>query len=69
MTATAASANPKQRRKRLSEASMKAALKALADAGMQVQRVVVRGGEAEIVCGPVEHDPDTRNDGGLKEWT
>jgi hypothetical protein len=53
---------------RASETAIKAALKAIRDAGLSVERVCVTGGQVEIHCGPVEGDIAREKDGGLEEW-
>lgn len=57
-----------RRRTRASETAMRAALKALVAAGVTVDRVVVRGGEVEILCQPVEQSADKSNDRDLEQW-
>uniref|UniRef100_UPI003BAD5943 hypothetical protein n=1 Tax=Stappia sp. TaxID=1870903 RepID=UPI003BAD5943 len=64
--ADTATATP--RRKRLSEASLRTALRAMSGAGLTVERVVIRAGEAEILCAPLEREEPPRNDWDLEQW-
>lgn len=59
---------PGPARVRASEKAIAAALKAILDVGLPVDRVCVSGGRVEIHCGRVEAGERTKNDGGLKDW-
>lgn len=56
------------RRVRASETAIRAALKAIQDAGLPVEKLCVNGGQVEIHCGSVENRPAPKNDGGLEKW-
>jgi hypothetical protein len=56
------------RYKRLSEASLRTALRAVSGSGLTVERVVIRAGEAEILCVPLEREESPRDDQDLEQW-
>ncbi len=53
---------------RASEAAIKAALKAIRDTGLAVEKVCVTGGQVEIHCGAIEATIPAEKDGGLEDW-
>lgn len=53
---------------RASEAAIKAALKAMREAGLSVKKLCVSGGQVEIHAGAVESEEPPENDGRLKQW-
>lgn len=55
-------------RVRASEPAITAALKALRQAGMSVEKVCVKGGQVEIHCGHVELKPEGDKGGDLDQW-
>lgn len=55
-------------RTRASEKAIRAALRAIQDAGLPVEKVCVNGGKVEIHCAPVEPGKPRRNDEGLEKW-
>lgn len=56
------------KRIRASESAIRAALKAIQDAGLPVDKVCISGGQVEIHCRSVEDAKSAENDGGLKKW-
>lgn len=58
---------PKATRVRASEKAIRAALRAIKDAGLPVDKVCVSGGQVEIHCSLVERETQ-ENDGGLEKW-
>lgn len=58
----------RQTRVRASEKAIRAALKAIQDAGLPVDKVCVSGAQVEIHCGPVERVRTDQNDGDLEKW-
>ena len=58
----------KSRRVRASKPAILAALEAIKDAGLPVEKLCIAGGQVEIHCRPVEGNEAPANDGGLKEW-
>lgn len=58
----------KSTRTRASEKAIRAALFALHDAGMAVEKLCVNGGKVEIHCARVEVGGDHREDTGLEKW-
>jgi len=56
------------KRVRASETAIRAALKAIQDAGLPVEKVCVSGGQIEIHCLPVEAGSTAEKDEGLKDW-
>ena len=66
---TRALAEPlKTKRVRASETAIRAALKAIQDAGLPVGKVCINGGQVEIHCSPVGKTDDGRNNEGLEAW-
>ncbi|MFC3208081.1 hypothetical protein [Aquamicrobium soli] len=61
-------ADGRRSRVRTSEKAIRAALKALQDAGLSVDKVCVSGAQIEIHCGHVERVEPQEEDGGLEEW-
>jgi hypothetical protein len=59
---------PPATRIRASEKAIRAALRAIQDAGLPVDKVCVNGSQVEIHCLAVEETKPTKNDGGLKSW-
>ena len=53
---------------RASETAIKAALKALRESGLHVEKVCVTGGQVEIHCAPVAGAGPAENDDGLEQW-
>lgn len=60
--------NPPPTRTRASEVAIRAALRAIQDAGLPVEKVCVNGGKVEIHCAPVEPAKPRENDKGLEKW-
>lgn len=58
----------RQSRIRTSEKAIRAALKAVQDAGLSVDKVCVTGAQIEIHCGSVVNEEPPENDGRLKQW-
>ncbi|KFB10379.1 hypothetical protein [Nitratireductor basaltis] len=58
----------RSKRVRASVAAIKAALTAVQETGLSVDKVCVSGGEVEIHCGGIENRKPAQNDGGLEEW-
>ena len=58
----------RQTRVRASASAISAALKAIQDAGLPVEKVCVTGGKVEIHCAPVDGAARPENDEGLKQW-
>jgi|HigsolmetaAR201D_1030396.scaffolds.fasta_scaffold24669_2 hypothetical protein len=56
------------KRVRASENAIRAALKAIQDTGLPVEKVCVTGGMVEIHCAPIEIAGSREKDGGLKDW-
>lgn len=56
------------KRVRASEHAIRAALSAIQQAGLPVEKVCVAGGQVEIHCRPMEASNEAVNDGGLKDW-
>jgi hypothetical protein len=66
---TASETQPHEaKRVRASERALRIALKAMADAGLSVDKLCVTGAQIEIHCGVVEAKPVPKNHGGLKQW-
>ncbi|MCM2292268.1 hypothetical protein NAC44_08000 [Allorhizobium sp. BGMRC 0089] len=59
---------PSQRRVRASEKAVTAALRAIRNAGLPVDRLSVSGGQVEIHISGIEPEPASQNDDGLKDW-
>lgn len=55
-------------RVRASEAAIKAALKAIRETGISVEKVCVTGGQIEIHCGQVDGAEPAEKDDGLEKW-
>lgn len=55
-------------RVRASEVAIKAALKAIQEAGIPVDKVCVNGGSVEIHCGQIDGARAPEKDAGLDEW-
>lgn len=55
-------------RTRTSEKAIRAALRAIQDAGLPVEKVCVNGGKVEIHCAPVERVNERPDDKGLEKW-
>lgn len=55
-------------RVRASEVAIKAALKAIQESGIPVDKVCISGGLVEIHCGQVEGAQAPKKDDGLGEW-
>ncbi|MCB1462084.1 MAG: hypothetical protein KDJ90_06590 [Nitratireductor sp.] len=53
---------------RASQPAILATLEALKEAGLDVERVCIRGGQVEIHCGHVEAVEDDQEDAGLEDW-
>lgn len=56
------------KRVRASDRALRIALKAIQDAGLPVDKLLISGGQIEIHCGTVEGKPTSKKDGGLKQW-
>lgn len=55
-------------RVRASASAIKAALTALRETGIAVDKVCVSGGKVEIHCAHIEGERVDEKDGGLEEW-
>lgn len=55
-------------RTRASEKAIRAALRAIQDAGLPVEKVCVNGGKVEIHCAPIERGDEQSDDKGLEKW-
>lgn len=55
-------------RVRASEKAIRAALKAIQDAGLPVDKVCVSGAQIEIHCGHIESGEPGKKDDGLEQW-
>jgi hypothetical protein len=62
------STDERRTRVRASKPAIEAALRALRDAGVSVDKLCVNGGQVEIHCGRVEQARQPVDDGGLEEW-
>lgn len=64
-----ASAQPvAHKRVRASERALRVAIKAIQDAGLSVDKLLITGAQIEIRCGTVEGGRDDHDDGGLEKW-
>ncbi|QKV17815.1 hypothetical protein [Oricola thermophila] len=59
---------PKQTRVRASKRALEIALDVLAEKGLSVEKLCVKGGQVEIHTRSVEADSSHENHGGLKQW-
>lgn len=60
--------SPVRSRVRASENAIRAALKAVLETGLSVDKVCVNGGQVEIHCGGVEGPGRPAKDEGLEKW-
>jgi len=59
---------PSSQRIRASESAIRAALKAIQDAGLPVEKLLVKGGQVEIHCRHIEDAEQEEKDTGLEKW-
>lgn len=68
MTAPAAIDHPSGKRTRTSERALTIALKAMKDAGLSVDKLLINGAQIEIHCAGIEEKKAQENDRRLKQW-
>lgn len=59
---------PQPTRTRASESAIRAALRAIQEAGLPVEKVCVNGGRVEIHCAAVDRAELRAKDDGLEKW-
>lgn len=57
-----------QKRVRASEHALKAAIKAMQECGLSVEKLSISGGRIEIHCGAIEGVTPTDEYAGLEKW-
>jgi hypothetical protein len=68
MTAPAAIRQSDGKRTRTSERALTIALKAMKDAGLSVDKLLINGAQIEIHCAGIEGTKHQENDEGLEKW-
>lgn len=58
----------KTTRTRTSESALRIAMKVMQDQGLTISKLIVTGGQVEIVCGIPGEDTAAERDDGLKSW-
>lgn len=65
---TAPALRSEVKRVRASERAVTAALKAMKNAGLSVEKLCVVGGQINIHAATIENSPDQTEDSGIEQW-